>query len=94
MSVAADIPQGTLSRIERGLTAIDAEQIEKLAMAFGMQAEDLVSLARHNAALKVGDSVVYQLDGSLDPSTTKGFRTSASHISKLIAQAKEENGEG
>lgn len=93
LSAASDIPQGTLSRIERGLTAIDVEQIEKIAKAYGMQAEELVSLARRNAALQDGEQFVYRPDGSLNPSQTKGFPVSDSHIAELLAQANEDSRE-
>lgn len=83
VSAATGIPVNTLSKIERGLTAIDVEQIEKIAIFYGMLPEELWSLARRNASIRQGKESVYLPDGRLNPSKTRGFTPSPEDIAEL-----------
>uniref|UniRef100_UPI002456A73F helix-turn-helix domain-containing protein n=1 Tax=Nocardia brasiliensis TaxID=37326 RepID=UPI002456A73F len=49
VSEASGIVQATLSRLERGVVAIDLEQLDGLAHAFGMTPELLLAEARRNS---------------------------------------------
>lgn len=88
---ATGIPVNTLSKIERAQTAIDVEQIEKIANAFGMLPEDLWASARRNAQRKaVRDDQIYLPSGRLDPTQTRGFPVSDDDVAELLSR-KEKN---
>lgn len=89
MSENTGIPANTISKIERGLTAIDLEQVEKISTSYGLLPEELISMARRNAAACEGKATVYQSDGMLDPSNTRGFVTPADHIAELLAREED-----
>jgi len=89
VSEATGIPVNSLSKIERAQTAIDIEQIEKIADAYGMLPEDLWASARHNAQRKAGREQrerTYLPNGRLNPAQIKGFPASDEEIAELLAR--------
>lgn len=58
VSAGSGVPVTTLSKLERGQTAIDSEQIEALARFYGMTGPELWDLAQRKADMaKAGDPV-------------------------------------
>ncbi|KIA63053.1 hypothetical protein FG87_22115 [Nocardia vulneris] len=49
LAAAADIPVDTLSKIERGLAAIDMEQLARIAAAFKLSPDDFIGTALSRA---------------------------------------------
>lgn len=87
------VPQGTLSRLERGLTAIDVEQIEQLATTFGMLAEEFLSSARANEGKPIEpDEETYLPNGQLNPANTKGAKPSKERLNELSARKRQGSG--
>lgn len=83
VSAATGIPINTLSKIERGQTAIDIEQIEKIAAAFGILPEDLWAAARRRAARQEPPSDIYLPNGQLDPTKVRGFPPTEEEVTEL-----------
>lgn len=66
--------------------AIDAEQIKKIATAFGMLPGHFMDTAERNAALRDGDEVVYRADGTLNPENTRGFTPTDDDLTELFSE--------
>jgi transcriptional regulator with XRE-family HTH domain len=87
VSAATGIPVNTLSKIERAQTAIDIEQIEKIANAFGMLPEVLWTSARENARRRAArdSEQIYLPNGRINPAQTKGFPASDEDIAEILS---------
>lgn len=97
VSAATGIPVNTLSKMERGQTAIDMEQIEAIAeRAFNMLPEDLMALARKHEAervaaeKKMAAEETYLPDGRLNPANIRGGKPSKQDLDELIKRRSSE----
>jgi transcriptional regulator with XRE-family HTH domain len=79
----AGIPRPTLSRMERGLVAIDMEQLDRLAQAFGMTPEEFMASARRTADAQKNRDAIYLPDGSVDPAIANTVPPSEEHMEEL-----------
>lgn len=89
LSEKAEINRATLSRMERGVVAIDMEQLDRLAQAFEMAPEELVASARRRAQGKGGDET-YLPDGRLNPANIRGGKPSKQDLDELIKRRSSE----
>lgn len=90
LSEKADINRATLSKMERGVVAIDMEQLDRLARAFGMAPEELVAGARHRAAQRKGGDDTYLPSGRLDPTKVRGGKPSEQDLDDLVKRRSSE----
>lgn len=81
------IPATTISRMENGLVAIDAEQIAKLGAAFGMSAPRFVAAAVEHAEERQRQGEVYLPDGTVDP--VAGTTTATSEERRAALRARK-----
>lgn len=89
LSAAADVKQAMLSKIERGLAAIDSEQLLRLAGAFDQNPEDFIVSAKKNKDTPVDrEEDIYMPDGRLNPANTRGAVTSDEHLAELKARRR------
>lgn len=88
LAVAADIHQSTLSRMESGKSAIDLEQVDRIAQAFGMRPGDFIDTARKHAAEREQLKAAYRPDGTLDPEEVRGVAEPDEHLDALAAERK------
>ncbi|WP_159840145.1 helix-turn-helix domain-containing protein [Nocardia sp. CY41] len=79
----AGIPRPTLSRMERGLVAIDMEQLDRLAHAFGMTPEAFMASARRTAEAQKQRDAIYLQDGSVNPAIANTVPPSDEHMEEL-----------
>ncbi len=83
-----------LSKIERGIAAIDSEQIFRLARAFDQEPEEFIISARKNWNTPVEPSEeIYLADGRLNPANTRGAVTSDEHLAELKARRRASSSE-
>lgn len=94
VSVITGIPVTTLSKIERGQTAIDVEQLALLARVFEMTFEQLVATARSVAASRRQPEEIYLADGALNPANTRGFAPAEEDIDELLSRRRNESNPG
>lgn len=83
LSELAGIAVSTISRMERGRSAIDLEQCERIAAAFGLTPEALIHAARLSAS---ASQIAYRPDGTLDPEYLSGIRAGGSRMAELEAR--------
>ncbi|MBF6187592.1 helix-turn-helix transcriptional regulator [Nocardia farcinica] len=76
LSRRAQIPIATLRKIEKEQSAIDVEQLNRIAESFGQDMGEFVHYARRNATL-------YRRDGSLNPADTRGYKVSDTELEEL-----------
>ncbi|MEV0357168.1 helix-turn-helix transcriptional regulator [Nocardia sp. NPDC050697] len=76
LSSRSGIPVPTLSKIEKALTAIDVDQLDRITQAFGQDMGDFVRRAYSTAEL-------YQADGSLNPAQVTGYALSDEEMREL-----------
>lgn len=86
LSAKSRVSTAAISRIERGQRAIDAEQIDRIARAFGMSAVQFVASAVEHAEERRRQGNVYLPDGSIDPVAGTTTATSDEHIAALRAR--------
>lgn len=74
----------TLEKILRLESAMDVEQLDNMAKAFGVSPETLVATARSNAE-------VYLPDGTLNPAHTRGETPSAASIARARSRRRPDS---
>lgn len=84
----ADIPQGTLSRIENGRATIDPEQMKRIAAVFGMLPEVMWAIARTRTNPELGDPDLYLPDGSLNPEVVRGVAPDEETLTWLASRKR------
>lgn len=89
LAAAADIHQSTLSRMESGKSAIDLEQVDRIAQAFGMKPGDFIDTARKHAAEREQLKAAYRPDGTLDPEEVRGVAESDEHLDEIAAAQRK-----
>lgn len=92
LAAMAELAVSTVSRMERGRVAIDLEQCERIALAFGILPEELINRARRSAAAAA--ATLYRPDGSLNPDRIRTVPASDDEVSTAVeAQCADEGAE-
>ncbi|WP_405137491.1 helix-turn-helix domain-containing protein [Nocardia sp. NBC_01388] len=79
LSERAGVPLRTLEKILRSDSALDVEQLDQIAKAFGISPEELIAAARHNEN-------IYLPNGRLNPELIAGTAPSAETIARIAAR--------
>ncbi|MCM6776230.1 helix-turn-helix domain-containing protein [Nocardia sp. CDC159] len=87
---ATGIPKATLSSLLSGDTAIDLEQMRKIANALGIEVADIWTAAEQQGDPDVGGEDIYLADGTLNPLYTRGVPESDKHIEELVKRRRSD----
>ena len=84
LSERSSVPLRTLEKILRLESALDVEQLNLVADAFGVTPDELVASARRNGEL-------YLADGSLNPENTRMSPPTVDRLKRLAARKKPDS---